>query len=157
MKNISELHNGDLLYWKGKGFFPWLVRTWTRSTYAHVGVFFNNGQGGAYFESQPGLGVRMVSIAVDPPQACQITTCAWDTQITQKVINLEGRPYSYWTSIATILGIAGKGTSAYMCSELAMQILSFCGWDFKGAHYTPIGLSLAITRSNGEPIEELQL
>ena len=157
MMYVSDLHTGDLLYWKGKGFLPWLVRTWTRSPYAHVAVYLANGAGGAYYDAQPGKGVEALPFGDDPPQFAQVTHCGWSGLVHDQVNALVGRPYSYWTGIATTLGIAGRGTSAFICSELAMQILSYCGWDFKGKHYTPAGLAAAVTRANGNAVEGLSL
>lgn len=94
----------------------------------------------------------------DTPQFAQHTHTAWSGQMVHIMIApLMHRPYSKWTAVATLFGVAGKGSSSFMCSELSQRILSGCGWNFKGKKYHPFGLSLAVTRANPEyTVESLE-
>lgn len=168
MRSI-DLKSGDLLYWKGKGFFSWLVRWatrpsfwrfWTTAPYSHVAVCWKNGSMPTQFvESYPGIGVRVVRMMDDPPDFAQHTHTAWLTNVVVERINpLMGRPYSRWTALMVMLGMSGDGTSAFMCSELAQYLLEQFGWDWKGEKYHPYGLSLAVTRANPEfTVEPLEV
>lgn len=160
--NVSNLRSGDLLYWRGKGFYGWLVRWWTRpnpwkfwqsSPYGHVGMVWVNGGATHIIEANPGRGVTMDawSILTTPPDYWQPTHTALSQTATQFVIdNYLGRPYSFATAILTVFGLAGRGRSAFMCSELCQTILEICGWKFP-TQLHPAGLADQVAKAYGPP------
>lgn len=165
----SDLKSGDLLYWKGKGIYAALVRWftrdsflkfWTSAPYSHVAVCWKNGSMPTQFiESYPGVGVRVMRLMDDPPDFAQHTHTAWmGNVVTVKIAPLVGRPYSKWTAAMVMLGMAGRGTSAFICSELAQYLLEQFGWDWDGMKYHPYGLAKAVTRANQEfTVEPLEV
>ena len=81
---ISDIKSGDLLYWKGEGFWPWLIRFWTRpkfwslkpAPFFHVGVAWWNGVS-LFITDASREGVRCIPFHRDAPSHCQHTHSAW--------------------------------------------------------------------------------
>lgn len=161
----SELHSGDLLYWRGTGLLnaiirwasrPSFWRFWEPAPYSHVAVFWRNGSAAQFIEAHRKQGVRVANLTDDPPGFAQHTHTAWP-QNAALLVDDVGKSYSTKTAVAVIFGLCGKGTAAFMCSELAQHILSQCGWDFKGKKYHPHGLSRAIKDAGGFFVEPLEV
>lgn len=163
---LSELHSGELLYWRGSGYMAALVRWWTRpkfwsvtgsSPYAHVGIFWRNGNIPYVIEADSKYGVVARPLTYDYPNAVQKTEVAWTIPVQQQILALIGKPYSFWTDVATVFWIAGKGSKSYMCSELAVKVLTIAGWDWKGYQPTPAGVLLSIKNVTNVDVEPLEL
>lgn len=142
----SDLHSGDLLYWRGRGVWAWLVRTFTRSDYSHVAVFWLNGSQPTFIDSTPKAGVRATSLCFDPPQWAQKTHTAWTPAIQLAVLKKEFTPYSFVDAFLSFCGLPARARG-YMCAELAVFILEQGGWNFKGVNPTPVGLAKAVERA----------
>jgi hypothetical protein len=150
---MNELKSGDLLYWRGKGFKAWLVRNWTHSLYSHVGMYWLNGTVPLILEADSKRGVVVRVWDIDPPQAGQHTGVAFRPQALDLMRNLNGKPYSYWTAILTVFCIAGKGSNAFICSELVVKMLEIMGWDWRGYQPTPEGTRLGVKVATGNDAE----
>ena len=151
----AELKSGDLLYWRGTGIKAWLVRHWTHSEYSHVGMYWQNGTNPYVIEADFHLGVIFRPYWSDPPQAGQHTHLAFDVGAINEMRKVQGAPYSLRTAIATVFCVAGKGSQAFMCSELVVRLMEKCGWDWQGYQPTPEGVRLGVLNATGNNAEVL--
>lgn len=160
---IRDIRSGDLVYWKGEGFWAWLVRFWTRpkfwswrpAPFFHVGVAWWNGA--SLFVTDASLGgVRCYYFHIDPPSHVQPTHSAWSEDTTRFMREQIGKPYSYRTGFLTLFQVAGHGSSAWMCSEYAVKLLSSMGWGFGSYQPTPEGLRKSILQVSGVDAEVIE-
>ena len=162
--NIMDIRSGDVLYWKGSGFWAWLVRFWTRpkfwsfrlAPFYHVGMAWRNGAQLFIVDAVPEKGVRVIQFHFDPPSHCQRTHSAWTDLTVNWLREQQYKPYSKWTAAITPFGIAGKGTRAFMCSELVIHLLERMGWDWHGSKPTPQGVMLGIANATGQQPEVIE-
>ena len=160
---IRDIRSGDLVYWKGEGFWAWLVRFWTRpkfwswrpAPFFHVGVAWWNGVS-LFITDASREGVRCIPFHRDAPSHCQHTHSAWCDATTRLMREMIGKPYSYKTSFLTLFQIAGHGSSAWMCSEYAVKILSTMGWGFGSYQPTPEGLRRSVEDVSGFKVEVIE-
>lgn len=160
---VEDLRSGDLVYWKGKGFLPWLVRFWTRpkfwslklAPFYHVGMVWRNGGTIFYTDASP-QGVAVFSFAVNTPSHAQRTHSAWDDATTVAMKSMLGKPYSFWTAALTPFKLAGRGSSAFMCSEYVTRLMERMGWDWRGYQPTPEGVRLGVLAATGNDAEVIE-
>lgn len=160
---LDEIRSGDLVYWRGTGFWAWLVRFWTRpkfwslqlAPFFHVGVAWKNGAS-LFFTDASRSGVRVLFYQIDPPTHAQHTHSSWTPQALAFMQASQGKPYSYKTAFTVPFKIVGKGSSAFMCSEYACRLLEEMGWNWNNYHPTPEGLRLGIKFSTGYDAEVIE-
>jgi hypothetical protein len=153
---LSDLKSGDLVYWKGQGLWAWLIRKWTRSQFAHVGIVWRNGAGIFYADANYPQGVGLYNFAINTPTHAQHTHSAWAQDTTNFLKSQLGKPYSHWTAVLTVFKIAGKGSRAWMCSEFVVRVLEQMGWDWHGYQPTPEGIRKGVLKSAGYDVEVIE-
>jgi hypothetical protein len=115
-------------------------------------MFWRNGDTNIVIESFPGKGVLIRPYELDPPSHAQATGIAFRPQCLDL---FAGKPYSYWTAILTVFTLAGRGSKAFICSELVTRILEIHHWDWHGYQPTPEGVRLGVLTSTGNQAEVL--
>lgn len=124
---LSDLRSGDLLYWRGKGFYAWLARVWTRSPWSHVAVFFWNGGTPCFIDASIKHGVRAHEIINDWPDAAQHSHSAWTDATRAWALRFEGEPYGWLDAIRGGFGLPANHRG-YMCSEFVALVMRYMGW-----------------------------
>lgn len=121
----GEIRPGDILAWKGHGFFAWVVRIATGSDFSHVGVATSE-----YFvlEANPRLGVVFRPLARMLPAYHIATGARWNAGADAFASSVVGRRYSVldgvlaWAHIRTV-------SPGFQCAELVRDVLSKAGVD----------------------------
>lgn len=124
----GKVKNGDIIAVSGTGFFSWLIRTWTRSTYSHVGVAYWINDRLLIYEAMERHGVRIVPLSNRAPfywipvpwewsEACE--DLVWETQ------GLAG--YDRRSILRRIIGMELREDERWYCSELARHAVNIMG------------------------------
>lgn len=130
---------GDLVLFRGHGFFAWLIRAWTRSSWAHCGVLWVCEGVPLVIEARAKGGVSVHALRnrlEDHP----------DIYATGRALNLNlalrhlGGDYSIKDAIRAGLGKRGDH-AGWECAELAAMLL---GLDHEAEGWTPQGLANAL-------------
>lgn len=152
---LSDLKSGDLLYWRGKGLYAWLVRKWTRSEWSHIAVFYRNGGDACFIDAAPRIGVRSHFIANDWPDAAQHTHCAWYPATFAYAMSFVGQKYDFLDAIRAAVGLPSKHRG-YMCSEFAAALMRHMGWGWPAnACPTPQQVADVVDLGAGYRVERL--
>lgn len=116
----------QLYYWRGKGFWAWLVRLATSSQWSHVAVAVEVLGERCYFESYPFKGVRLMPESLRPPDAIQDAGVEWTRWSIFSAMRDLGKPYDFLDGVLAVLGISPR-CRGLECAELALRILAKAG------------------------------
>ena len=121
-----NIKSGDLIAFRGRGLFPWLIRAVTRSAYDHVAIAWVAGGRVLLLESRIAHGGVTIQRALSqalPDGATWIPTGAvWDADHEERAFAPLGQPYGWVDMLRAGLGL--RATSrGYQCAEYAAQIL----------------------------------
>ena len=111
-----------IYYWRGKGLVSWIVRHATASPWDHVAIGVTLDGLECYLESLPRTGVRLVPLALDPPDAYQDADGTWQPGQLAHVLALLGEPYSVLDAIRAAFGLRPRHRGLE-CAELAAKVL----------------------------------
>ncbi len=131
---LAHVQPGDILLFSGQSWLDRLVRTWTRSTWDHVGIAWppDTVPGTSppdIAEALPG-GVRIAPLAGRTPFWC-VRTASLELELGRAnavLVRAIGRPYSYWNALLAGLDIRRHFSRQYECAQLVSAMLSAAGF-----------------------------
>jgi hypothetical protein len=150
-----HVRSGDLVAFEGKTLAGRLIRTWTGSRYAHVGIAMWLVAKGApprlfVLESRTrkGVSMRLLSNAGD----CWYlpTGIAWNADVNRFVWPLLGTAEYDWASIFRLLSFRrAKRDRSYYCSEFAGEVLQRGGFPIEEVNFSDPGELVQSVLRNG--------
>lgn len=119
-----------LIFEKGKGFLAWLIRTFTRSKYAHVSIVFNSGQVAWVCEANADIG-KVIQLKLSEFRAGKYLYVPTRVGMSQAVTDflftrVYGEPYDWWDLVRAGAGLQPKN-QGYQCAELVQKLFSVAG------------------------------
>lgn len=147
--------NGDLLFWRGKGFFAWVIRLFTRSQYCHVGVAYYVAGILCVVEAKAKSGVRLVDITSENMPDAYISLPYYfrfgrDSEL--ECLTYLGEPYGWVDALRAGLGLrdTSKGVE---CAEFAASVMRTMGMLMPTVK-TPESVRLAAIQQGGTEVKE---
>lgn len=124
----APVQSGDVLAFRGTGFFSWLVRHWTASEWAHVGIAWCLGRRIMVLESLPsGGGVRVVPFAAKTGSVSLVTTgIVWNEVVQEAAVRRLGEPYGWVDAFRAGFGLRPT-SKGLQCAEYASEVLGAAG------------------------------
>lgn len=122
----SQIVSGDVLAWRGRGPFSWLISFITRSPWTHVGVVWKYQERLFVLEATPLYGVRMRALSDSLPFDWINTNAKWTKKVEMKAFAELGKPYSIGDAIRAGFGWNLKAR-ARICSSYVTTILAEAG------------------------------
>ncbi len=123
----SLIKSGDIIAFRGHGVQSWIIRKWTKSNYAHVGIAWVVGNRVLIIESRPRCGGvtvdRLLAHALRDKPTLVITETIWDDKYENRALEKLGQPYSRFKAICAGLGIELHGRG-FECAEFASYVLN---------------------------------
>lgn len=132
----NRIRSGDLLAYRGTGWDGWLVRQWTDSDYAHVGIAWLVGGRVLVLESYPGKGVRVMPASKRVPDAWVRVAGVWTCDAERMALEALGESYSLVDAIRAGLGLS-MIDGGYQCAEYAIDVLTACQVPLRGCPPVP--------------------
>lgn len=130
-----HVRSGDLIAFEGKTFSGRMIRTWSGSRYAHVGIAMWLSASGArprlfLLESRGGYGVTMRLMSSAGAAWYIPTGIDWNGDVNRFVWPLLGTAGYDWVSLMRrCLFLQPRRNGVYYCSEFAGEILLQGGFD----------------------------
>lgn len=130
----SNIKNGDLLAFRGKGLKAYLIRTFTRSEYSHVGIAYNPAGRVLMLDTIQNTGVRLspVSQLLHCQPVVIHTKINWEAQIEELAFAEFGKEYSTLDALRASLGLKTKSCNGWQCAEYVCAVLKKAGLNLKG-------------------------
>jgi hypothetical protein len=123
---VRDAVPGDILAWRGKGIGSWIIRTFTRSDFAHVGVVVRWEDGREeVLEADPRRGVISRPIQDTLPAYHVATHSTWRDDARRIAARSLGIKYSYLDGILAFFHLRTI-SPGYQCAELVREILLAC-------------------------------
>jgi len=145
----DSIQSGDLLAWSHHGWALWydfqiqVVRMFTRSEYAHVGIAWRTS--GRLFVIEavtPRVQIFPLSLCENFYHLSMGKELTWDAE--EFALSQVGEPYSKWMCLKAAFHNLRKGDlGEWQCAKLANEILRVNGFDF-GETYEPTSLVQAV-------------
>lgn len=110
-----------LYYWRGTGAIAALIRWATSSEWDHVALGIEIGGVECFIDSMPKTGVRLVPLAMDPPDSFQ-QVGAWTPARLDEALQLLGQPYDLADGFRAMLGLPPR-CHGMNCAEVVAAIL----------------------------------
>ena len=111
------MNTGDLVAFRGRGLLAWIVRTWTRSAYSHVGVLWVRAGLPLVIEALPGEGVGVHALANRQADKPIVFAVARAVDV-DKALAHTGDPYSFRDALEA--GLNERASSpGWECAEFA--------------------------------------
>lgn len=133
----GEVGSGDVLAWTHRGWGSWydfqiqVVRMFTRSEYAHVGVAWVIGGRVFVFEAVSS-GVRIMPLSRLLP-CYWLRIGRWNEAAEEFALQQVAQPYSRVQAIMAGLGLLKVGhDTVWQCAELVIEILGYAGVHLHG-------------------------
>ncbi len=150
-----HVRSGDLIAFESKSLIGRLIRSWTGSRYAHVGVAMWLVAGGAeprlfLLESREGVGVTLRLLSQAGPCWFIPTMIDWNTEVNRFVWpNLGTAKYDWGSIWRRITFRQPKRNSVYYCSEFAGEVLMRGGFPVDVAAFKDPGELVQSVLRNG--------
>ena len=151
---LAELKSGDVLVWRGSGFWPGVVRWWTKSEWAHVGMLWWNGSVPVVLEvTSPGGFQVTAFFAHDLPDAFIHTHLAWTPELQAFATKEYARAsYGYFDAFLAGIGLQPLSKNRGMqCAEYVVDVLKKAGWTLPWSP-TPVHVIAEITKVTGNQL-----
>lgn len=130
MPQINDSRPVHLLFERGSGFLAWIVRTFTRSKYAHVAIAFRDGSNWWVAEANADLGaVATFQWKSFRPgmYLCVPTRVGMTPEVRRFLFNeIQGQRYSWWDFVRAGAGLQPK-EQGYQCAELVQRLFAVAG------------------------------
>lgn len=119
------LHAGDVLLYRPRGLFGWLISVKTWSRYAHVEVYDGHDYALA---SRDGVGVGRYPYRSEDLAAVYRPRVPFDMNAGRRwFATVNGQPYDWFGLLAfTSAKLQGRENGAMFCSEFAVRFLRRC-------------------------------
>lgn len=130
MAQINDSRPVHLLFERGKGFLAWVIRTFTRSKFAHVAIAFRDG--GQWWVLEANLTDGRVTLtpwaSFRPGGYIRVPTRVGMTQEVRSFLFTEapGQPYSRMDLVWAGAGLQPK-EAGYQCAELVQALFRLAG------------------------------
>lgn len=140
----SQIRSGDLLVWsknrssKFSNFLLFIIKLFTQSTYAHVGVAWKIGNRLFVIEATIPQ-VRIVPVSKNDEFYHIPINIQWKKDYEIFLLDKIGLSYSVFDAINAFFGKRLEKDDRWQCAELANEFYRSIGLDFKDA-YTPSDL-----------------
>ena len=155
---VIDLRSGDVLAWRGTGFWAWIVRTWTRSPWAHIGIYWLDGNLPVVLEvTSPGGFNATAFFSHALPDAFIHAHLAWTHDLQVFAVKEYSRaPYSYLDAALAGIGLQPLSKDrGMMCSEYVVDVLAKAGWTLPWSP-TPAHVLAEIQRATGNPLVPIE-
>lgn len=120
------MSSGDVVFYRGHGIGPWLIRTATKSNWAHVGIAYWVHDRLFLLESTPFKGVRMVPMSLKVPEIWCETGRHGDWYFNDLKITLAldhiGKKYSFIDCLLAWLNVPLLTRNGLQCSEYVSRV-----------------------------------
>jgi len=133
------MQTGDLVMFRGSGFIPWMIRTWTRSAWGHCGVLLVIEGIPMVLEARFGQGVSLHALANRTADEPDIYPTGRAVDVALALAHA-GDLYSAKDALLAAIDEAGHH-AGWECAELAAWLL---GMDHDAKGWTPQGLISAL-------------
>ncbi len=130
------MQTGDLVLFRGHGPFAWLIRTWTRSAWAHCGVLWVCEGEALVIEARASGGVSVHALRNREGDGVTLIPTGRTLNLPMALRHL-GDTYSVKDAIRAALGERGDH-AGWECAEFAALTL---GLDHEVKGWTPQGLA----------------
>ena len=123
-QNRLGIQSGDVIAWRGKGLFAWIVRMFTKSPWTHVGVAVWWGDRLMVLDSYIGKGTRARLLSRHAKGAYWIKSmAAWNQSAEGFALAELGKEYSLQNLWKTWLGLA-LVKDEYHCAQYVAEVLT---------------------------------
>lgn len=133
------MQTGDLVLFRGRGPFAWLIRTWTRSAWDHCGVIWMVEGEAMVLEARAIGGVSCHALRNRQADGPTVMPTGRAVDLSRALPHLGDR-YSVKDAIRAGLGERGDH-AGWECAEFAAMVL---GLDHEARGWTPQGLAEAL-------------
>jgi hypothetical protein len=123
-ENRKNIQSGDLIAWRGKGFFKMLLRIITGSPYGHVGITFLAGNRVYVLEAFQNKGVQITPLSNKLPGDHFPLKTQWNLATETVAMEEVGRKYSWLDTFRALLGRKTKSGNGWQCAEYAAAVLN---------------------------------
>lgn len=117
-----KIKSGDLIAFRARGFWGWLICLWTWSAYSHVGVAVWIFERLFLIEAKEGVGVRMEPLSKRGAFDHIRTEAHFDDAVGRDALMFLGKSYNYLDLARVGLKLRPKG-DGFICSEFAAKII----------------------------------
>ncbi|MGJ8529379.1 hypothetical protein [Maritalea sp.] len=117
----SKIQTGDLLAWRGNGFWSWLIRHTTGGAHTHVGVAWWFRKRLFVLEAKEGVGVQLRALSNTGSFDWLPTNINWSIDLECFAFSHLGKRYSYLEAVGAGLGFTVQNDE-FICSEYAAEL-----------------------------------
>lgn len=151
----ARMRSGDLILFRGRGVFAWLIRAVTGAPYAHAAIVWRVGPRVLLLESRArthGVAIgRTLSGSLVDGATWIPTNAEWTSTVEDLALDARlGEPYGWVDAIRAGLGLRPTSRGV-QCAEYAALVLQAAGLTVRVTAPTPGALALAFGRH--EPLD----
>lgn len=125
LEERSKIKSGDLISFRGSGFFAWLIRTVTRSEFCHVAIAWRFGDRILLIESTALHGVSIhnpLSQVLGAKTVWFPSDRFWNEACEARAVSMLGESYGWVDAIRAGLGLRAT-SKGLQCAEYAAMVL----------------------------------
>ena len=124
--NYSDIKTGDLIFFRGSGFLSYLIRKWSKSSFAHVGIAWCMGGRILILETRPahkGVTIdRTLSNAISDVPTWLKSPIVWNEECEIRALSNLGIKYGWFSALRAAFGYSPDSTN-FDCSEYVAYVL----------------------------------
>ncbi len=161
VQHRSQIRSGDLLVWSKNGhsklsnFILFIIKLFTQSTYAHVGIAWKIGKRLFVIEATIPQ-VRIIPVSEKDEFYHIPLNIEWKKDYDVFLLDKIGLDYSIFDAINAFLGKRLEKDDRWQCAELANEFYRSIGIEF-GEAYTPGDLVEAVLETRETSIYKIRV